>query len=504
MKRDYGEAVADVAAGDRALRGRLGRDWLEAGLGPLLAVAAPVALLAIGLAAFSPELVTQDFWLALVSGREIAEHGLPSVDHLTVMTSGHRWVDQQWLGQLLLYEVARIGGVSAAAGVCLLAGAAALWLVGLTAHQRGASPLAVLAFLVLGAAAAPPGMQFRTQALALPLFSLTIWLLVRDPKARSRSTLWVFPLLCLWANLHGSAVLGVGLVAVYGLQALARGARGPAGIRAAAFLCVSPITLLASPYALSLPGYYRMMLLNPPFGSEIQEWQRTKPSGLTAIFFLLLVVALVLVATRRKRLALFDVLVLCLTLATALDAVRGIVWFALACAALLPALATRHPWQVRFEGRAAEALVLAALGATLASAVWLGTRPATRYPAQFPHALLGDVRARTASGHEVVFANAASADWLLWELPSLRGRVAYDVRFELMKSSQFKQIVHWNGRDPGWPVIAAGYSLVVEDPEHVAGLVKTGYWRRIVSSPDVALAQRIPRAGNQGPDSGRG
>ena len=28
---------------------------------------------AIGLAAFSPDLVTQDFWLALVSGREIAQ-----------------------------------------------------------------------------------------------------------------------------------------------------------------------------------------------------------------------------------------------------------------------------------------------------------------------------------------------------------------------------------------------------------------------------------------------
>jgi hypothetical protein len=462
------------------------------GLAPLLAVAAPVALLAIGLAAFSPELLTQDFWLALVSGREIAQHGLPTADHLTVMASGHRWVDQQWLAQFFFYEIARIGGIGAAAAFSLFAAAAALSIAGFTAYQRGASPITILLFLLLCGAAAPPGMQFRTQSLALPLFSLTVWLLVRDPNAERRSTLWVLPVLCLWANLHGSAVLGASLVAVYGLQALIRGARGPARTRAFGCVGLAPLALLASPYALSLPGYYRMMLVDPPFGREIQEWQRTTPRGLTAIFFLLLAIALVLVVTRRRRLGLLDFLVLGLALATALDATRGIIWFALAAAALLPALATRHPWGARFEGRGAAALVWAAVGVVVVAAVWLGTQPATRYPNQFPQALLRVVRAKTASGHERVFANAASADWLLWEVPSLRGRVAYDVRFELLKSSQFNRLVHWNGRGPGWQAMAAPYALVVEDPKHVAGLVATGRWRRLTASPRVAVAERLP------------
>ena len=488
----YGKSVTNLAVGETAIRSRLRTEGLGERIAPLLAVAAPVALLVIGLAAFSPELLTQDFWLALDSGREIAHHGLPSADHLTVMASGHRWVDQQWLAQLFLYEIARIGGIGAVAAVCLFAAAVALSIAGFTAYQRGASPIAILAFLLLCAAAAPPGMQFRTQSLALPLFSLTIWLLVRDPNAERRSTLWVLPVLCLWANLHGSAVLGAGLVAVYGLQALVRGARGPARARAVACTVLAPLALLASPYATSLPGYYRMMLVNPPFGREIQEWQRTTPKGLTAIFFLLLAIALVLVLTRRRRLGLFDFLVLGLTLATALDATRGIIWFALAAAALLPALATRHPWATRLEGRGAATLVLGAVGVVVAAAVWLGTQPATRYPNQFPRGLLGVVREKTASGHERVFANAASADWLLWELPSLRGRVAYDVRFELLKSSQFNRIVHWNGRGPGWRATAAPYALVVDDPKHVAGLVATGRWRRLISSPRVAVAEQLP------------
>jgi hypothetical protein len=235
------------------------------------------------------------------------------------------------------------------------------------------------------------------------------------------------------------------------------------------------------------------MLLNPPFGREIQEWQRTSPEGITAAFFVLVAIAVVLVVTRRRRLGVFDFLVLGLTLVTALEAIRGIVWFALAAAALLPALATRRPGAVRLEGRAAGVLVLAAVGATLVSAVWLGTRPATRYPTQFPKRLAAIVRAKTESGHERVFANAASADWLLWEQPSLQGRVAYDVRFELMTSSQFQRIVEWNGRRPGWRAVARGYSLVVEDPKHVSALVATGHWRRLASSSHIALAERTGR-----------
>jgi hypothetical protein len=480
-------------SGEAAIERGLRRDWPAARLGPWLSVAAPVALLVIGLAAFSPALVTQDFWLALVSGREVAQHGLPHFDHLTVMASGRHWVDQQWLAQLLLYEAARLGGVGATVAICLFAVASALTIVGLVAHRRGAAPLAILAFLILCVAAAPWGMLFRPQALALPLFALTLWLLVRDPLARRNSTLWVLPLLCLWANLHGSAVLGVLLVALFGLQALVRAADSPARWRALACLVLSPLTLFASPYATALPGYYRLLLVDPPFGREIREWQRTTPSGLTAAFFLLLAITVVLVVTRRKRLGLVDALVLGLTLATALDALRGIVWFGLACAALLPALATSRPGTARFGGRAADISAWAAALVAVGAIVWVGARSATSYMVRFPHALTPAVQTRTASTNGRVFADDASADWLLWELPSLRGRVAYDVRFELLTSSQISRLVAWDRLRPGWRRAIAGYSLVVADPRHVDALVAGGGWRRLVSSDRVELAERVGR-----------
>ena len=46
-----------------------------------------------------------------VSGRWIVQHGLPTHDALTVLSHGHRWIDQQWLAQLALYGLWRLAGV---------------------------------------------------------------------------------------------------------------------------------------------------------------------------------------------------------------------------------------------------------------------------------------------------------------------------------------------------------------------------------------------------------
>src|SRR5213080_1008061 len=94
--------------------------------------------LVVVVAAFAAVLVTHlrtalaaDGWMALLSGRVVA-HGLPSHDALTIWAHGRKWVDQQWLAQLVLYELERLGGlrlvllVHAALVTLGLGGAAAL------------------------------------------------------------------------------------------------------------------------------------------------------------------------------------------------------------------------------------------------------------------------------------------------------------------------------------------------------------------------------------------
>ena len=58
-----------------------------------------------------PQMLVQDTWLTLVSGREISLHGLPEVDGLTVWARGSTWIDQQWLAQLLFFWTHEVGGI---------------------------------------------------------------------------------------------------------------------------------------------------------------------------------------------------------------------------------------------------------------------------------------------------------------------------------------------------------------------------------------------------------
>jgi hypothetical protein len=64
-----------------------------------------------------------------------------------------------------------------------------------------------------------------------------------------------------------------------------------------------------------------------------------------------------------------------------------------------------------------------------------------------------------------VFANEAFADWLLWKIPSLSGRVAFDARFELMTREQLVDIVRFRQqRTANRLGIAKGYRVFVLDP----------------------------------------
>ena len=96
--------------------------------------------------------------------------------------------------------------------------------------------------------------------------------------------------------------------------------------------------MLASPYGTKLVAYYDLMLVDAPFAPILREWQWSRPDATTALFWLLAIVAVALLAMRRcrSRLTTYELLVLAVTFVGAVQAVRGVIWFALAAAAILP------------------------------------------------------------------------------------------------------------------------------------------------------------------------
>jgi len=97
------------ATAERPVSGRLARALEENGL--LVIVLGAFAIVLV--LSLRKQLVV-DGWMAIVSGRWIVQHGLPSHDTLTLWAHGHRWIDQQWLAQLALYGLWRLGGLKLA------------------------------------------------------------------------------------------------------------------------------------------------------------------------------------------------------------------------------------------------------------------------------------------------------------------------------------------------------------------------------------------------------
>src|SRR5438105_2498441 len=100
--------------------------------------------------------------------------------------------------------------------------------------------------------------------------------------------------------------------------------------------------------------------------------------------------------------------------------------------------------------------------------------PATWYTRDYPPAA-GDAVARIADADPQVrvFANERYADWLVLQHPELRGRIAFDGRFELLTANELEQIVAFRVRVIGSLRATRRYRLLVLDPVVEEKVVRT-------------------------------
>lgn len=413
-----------------------------------------------------------DAWLTILGGRTVAESGLPHHDPFTLLTLGHRWVDQQWLAQLGFYGLWSAGGWRLVAVLVVVLYLAAFALAALSARALGASDRSVAFVFVLCYVSGLPNTVFRAQILAYVLFALVLRLLLSDARHPSRRVYFVFALLALWANVHGSVVLGAGLVSLRGVTvSLERlRARAPAASwagRAGSLLLLPWLCTLVSPYGLALPGYYRSVLANSKLTGSVAEWAPSTLRG-QPLFFIVLIGGLGLAVHSRAALSGFARLTLAALALLGLLAIRNDIWFALAAAAILPAALDRLWAPPRGERRAALNAALGAAGVTIAAAAIGSVASHGRgwFEGHYPARMAAVVAAAARTDPSVrVFADERYADWLLFVDPALAGRVAYDIRFELLSERQLTTIIDFrteHGVD--WQRAARGYGLLVLDP----------------------------------------
>jgi hypothetical protein len=459
---------------------------------PNAILALPPLLLAVGLLALAPSRITGDTWFDLVAGRDIVQHGLPHHDRLMAFTAGREWQDQQWLAHVVAYGLDIIGGLGlvSLADAGLLVGA--LLVAMLAARTLGGSPSWITAIAVPSILLLLP-TPARSQAFAMPLFAALVWLLARDVRRPDRRILLVIPLFVLWANMHGSVLLGSALVLVRCAIAVALALRARKIVALRRPLALAFAALLApfaSPYGPGLLHYYRSTVTSSGFHDLITEWTGTTLRGSPA-FFLVVAVVLVCILRPEVRVGLFDALSLVVLLLAGLDTVRNIVWLPLAAVILLPPALARWSPESEARSRLRPILTVAAIAGAIGVGVLAAGISDSRLVASWPRTEGNAIAAAAAKDPTLrILSDAGYADWLLWKHPALRGRIAFDVRFELLGERGLKDTAHLEvAAGPSWNRPFASYRLALwrraSMPQLVAALLAERGTRVIARSHDV-------------------
>jgi hypothetical protein len=331
----------------------------------------------------------------------------------------------------------------------------------------------------------------RPQTLALPLFLALVWLLVNDRRRPSRRVFLALPVLALWGNVHGTVTLGSLLLALY----VATGVWTRRGITRRDLLLLAGAVALPfdSPYAPHLIGYYNALLFNSQFAQYVPDWMPTAPSIVTLPFYALALGAIFLLGRAARTVTRFERAALVGLLILAVEASRGMVWFALFALATMPTMLNDLlPDKLHVSRRATGALLAASASAVAVSAAMVATKPQTWFISNYPSAAARAV-AGAAGGRSAVFANGAYADWLLLVEPSLRGRIAYDARFELLPEGRLADAVAVSIGRSDWRQILAPFKVVVLRPEETElrdALLRDASWRRVPTESHVVVLRR--------------
>lgn len=313
--------------------------------------------------------VDPDLWWHIKVGQDIlATHRWPVTDPYSFSAAGHHWLAYEWLGDVFLAYVWRIGGVwGLGALLIILGGLIALGFYAYTSIRCGNPKAGFLAAAVL--LNLVNSLTLRPYMLGYFFLILTLIVLERFRQGR-RSTVWLLgPLMLIWVNVHGSWIIGLATIFIYlasGLVPLRLGILqtprwSSADRRSLIWVLVLGVAAtLVTPYGTGLARYPFQVASSLPVNvANIQEWQPMKFSLPGDKLFLGLVLGFLLVQLLWRRkwrldevgLFLFATLMACLH-------IRFLSLFALFFAPLFVEVLAR--WIPRYD-RAKEIYALNAL-----------------------------------------------------------------------------------------------------------------------------------------------
>src|SRR5215469_2729490 len=318
--------------------------------------------------------VDPDMWWHIKVGQDILRtHHFPTTDAYSFTVAGTPWIAYEWLGEVILGFVARDGVLALDAFLIALAGIIMFALYGLATLRSGNCKAGFLVSVLI-CSVAFASFNMRPQMFGY-LFLILELIALESFRKGIRWVLWLLPpIFLLWVNMHGSFIIGLGVVAVYllsglkgfqlgSIEAVAWSRQQRVQLDAVLLLCLAVLPL--TPYGTQLAAYpFDMAFRQPLNTSIINEW-RPMPfdimGGKMFLAFIVVFVMLQLFSRFTWRLEEF-VLLLGSTVLACLH-VRFVMLFVPFFTPLLAAMLARWipPYKRALDQYIANAVIMAAV-----------------------------------------------------------------------------------------------------------------------------------------------
>lgn len=460
--------------------------------GALTAVSASLVafVILVAFALRAEGVVTADTWFNLRFGQRVVSEGLPRVNDDTLLAMGAPWVDLQWLAHAIWYGIYAGFGV---VGIVLVRAALMTYVLSGAHWSDRRKTLRPALIVMIASIVAIPFGAARAQSFAEFLFVITLALLDREPSWRRRALL--VGLAVVWANIHGSAPLMPVLIV---WRVLVRGRQWKrSDVLAELFVAVlCGAALFVSPYGVHALAHYRGTVANPLLRARVVEWSRATLS-LTPWYFAVVAVIVAAVAKGRSwRRDPFGVGLGAAFMLLGFWSVRHQIWFAVVVARFGAAWLDDALGEslLRFRVRGDRwARPLPWIGAVLLVA---GALYARRAFARDQFVEVTRALVEGARRGERLYVDLANVDRALLVEHQLRGKLQYDIRFELWRAEDFSaHSAREKGRSPAAMARWEQFDLLyLERPEEFGPVIKAlaanGRWRMLRVGPMGTLLRR--------------
>lgn len=228
--------------------------------------------------------VDPDIWWHVVTGQKIlATHHWPTMDAYSFTVHGQPWIAYEWLGDVAMGAVARIGGMRGLDALMIVLGGAVMIALYVFATIRSGNSKAGFVAAAVLISLANPSFTMRPQMLGYLFLVLTLIALELFRQGK-QWPIWFLPALVLvWVNTHGSFIIGLGVILVYlvcglnefrvgGIEAKQWTPKQRIRLEFVFLLCLAVLPI--TPYGTRLAVYPFDMAFSQPINvANVLEWR---------------------------------------------------------------------------------------------------------------------------------------------------------------------------------------------------------------------------------------